>query len=226
MSEILYIAAKAPRAGFVKTRLAAAIGEPEAAILYGAFLHDLAARFARAKFPVGWYVTPADAWRELEPLVGGPGRVSPVLVQDHGTWTERQRELFRRAPARGEERIVLVSSDSPQLRVETVDAAFRGLETSDIVIGPTHDGGYYLLGMRGWHDVLDGVAMSTPTVVEEILGRARAGGLSATTLEATFDVDEHRDLTPLASLARSRPDLEATWAVLESLGEVPLQVAS
>ncbi len=69
MTAVLYVAARAPRPGFAKTRLGKAIGHAAANALYTAFLQDLAARFASAPFPVGWYVTPEDAWESLAPLV-------------------------------------------------------------------------------------------------------------------------------------------------------------
>jgi len=69
MTAVLYIAARAPRPGFAKTRLGKAIGHDAANVLYTAFLQDLAARFSTAPFPVGWYVTPEDAWESLAPLV-------------------------------------------------------------------------------------------------------------------------------------------------------------
>src|SRR5215218_3241526 len=77
--DILYIAARAPRPGFAKSRLGRAIGQRQAVHLYAAFLRDLAARFARAPFTVGWYVTPADAWAELRPLIAPMGRTAPLL---------------------------------------------------------------------------------------------------------------------------------------------------
>jgi len=70
-----------------------------------------------------------------------------VVAQGEGDWTERQRWLFRTAAARGEERIILVASDSPQLCVSTIIDAFHLLTQHHVVLGPTHDGGYYLIGM-------------------------------------------------------------------------------
>jgi hypothetical protein len=75
MDRILYIAAKARRPDYVKTRLGNAIGHPEAIIVYRAFLRDLAVRFAWTLFPVGWYVTPLDAWTDLAPLIGSASHV-------------------------------------------------------------------------------------------------------------------------------------------------------
>ncbi len=223
LPERLYVAAKAPRPGLAKTRLGRAIGEERALALYKAFLVDLAARFGGTRFDLGWYVTPADAWPEIAPLVGreAAGRRDDVSVQVGRDWTERQRRLFSEAAARGERRIVLVASDSPQLTPEVVGEAFEQLERRDLVLGPTLDGGYYLIGMRDTtvpHDVLGGVPMSTKTVLEDLVERAERAGLSVGLVETTFDIDEAEDLEHLRRLAPARPDLAATHAVLEELG--------
>lgn len=218
MSRVLYVAAKAPRVGLVKTRLARAIGDRAAVALYSAFLGDLASRFARAPFPVGWYVTPEDAWDELAPLVGCRAPSGPVLFQGAGDWTARQCALFRHAARRGEMRTILVASDSPQLPLAVVTEAFELLNRHDVVLGPTDDGGYYLIGMRGWHDVLAGVRMSTTTVLGEILARAESAGLSVGLVETTFDVDEAADLDKLRAVVAERPDLARTRAALDAVG--------
>ncbi len=218
MSDALYIIAKAPRAGFAKTRLGRAIGDEAAIVLYEAFLRDLAARFAGAPFPCGWYVTPRDAWDDLSPLVGGGGREVKVLLQGEGDLGERQRELFRGAAARSEERVVLIASDSPQLTVGVVEQAFRELRRHDLVFGPTYDGGYYLIGMRGFRDVFRGVPMNVGTELEGLVAAARLAGLSVGRVETTFDVDEAEDLEHLKRLVDDRPDLAATRAALEALG--------
>lgn len=217
MKDVLYVAAKAPREGVAKTRLGREVGHGAAIGLYRAFLRDLSARFSGAPFPVGWYVTPPDAWADLAPLVDGHGEPR-VLFQGDGDWTERQRDLFRGAAERGEERTVLVASDSPQLDGGVVQEAFRALEEHELVFGPTHDGGYYLIGMRGWHDVLHNIPMSTNTVLDDIAARARASGLSVGWVETTFDVDEAEDLDYLRGLVTRRADLAATRAALEEYG--------
>lgn len=220
MDHILYIAAKAPRAGYAKTRLGKTIGHPEAIILYRAFLRDLAARFAWAPFPIGWYVTPPDAWTDLAPLVGSPAR---VLAQGDGDWSVRQRVLFAGAAARGEQRVVLIASDSPHITVETVADAFGKLAQHDLVLGPVHDGGYYLIGMRGYHDIFADVPMSTATVLADLIRQARQRGLSVAYVEPTFDVDTVDDLDHLEPFARTRSDLRATRAALHALHLIPVQ---
>ena len=217
MKDALYVIARAPRAGFAKTRLGRTIGHERAISLYRAFLRDLAARFNDSPFPPGWYVTPPDAWPEISALTGESGR---VLFQGDGDLTERQSELFRGAKGRGEGRIVLIASDSPHLGVEVVEEAFHSLDSNDLVFGPTFDGGYYLIGMRGYHDVLEGVPMSVGTELGGITARARLAGLSVGLLETTFDVDVVEDLENLRPLAVERADLRATRDALESLGLV------
>ncbi len=220
MTDAFYIAAKAPRAGLAKTRLGRSIGDDPAIALYKAFLQDLASRFADAPFDCGWYVTPPDAWPEVASLVA-PRRGAQVLFQGEGDWTERQRQLFRGAAERGEEKVVLIASDSPHLAVEVVARAFDELDRHELVFGPTYDGGYYLIGACGWSarsDVLQGVPMSTGTELGDIAARADRAGVSVGWVEATFDVDEEEDLEHLRRLATTQADLAATRAALETLG--------
>jgi uncharacterized protein len=232
--DLLYVAARAPRPGFTKSRLGQTIGHERAAALYTAFVRDLAERLNKATFRVGWYVTPEEAWTELAALVACD-RVptvqrGPILVQPPADWTERQRALFATARARHERRTVLIASDSPQLGVDLIGEAFQRLKRDDLVLGPTEDGGYYLIGMRmdghatevhPW-DALCGVRMSTGTVLDEILARAAGLGLRASLLPTTFDVDEAADLDHLIPLALVRDDLVATRAALAELGLIPV----
>lgn len=218
MRERLYIAAKAPRAGFAKTRLGATIGYDAAVDLYAAFLRDLAARFSHAPFPVAWYITPSDAWPEIASLVACGAHSAAVFPQLGTDWAARQRALFRMAAARGEQRVVLIASDSPQITVEVVADAFDRLRQHDLVFGPVVDGGYYLIGMRGWHDIFGGVRMGTATVLRELVAQACALRLSVATVEPTFDVDLADDLEHLRGLIATRDDLPHTGAALARLG--------
>jgi uncharacterized protein len=215
VSDALYVIARAPRVGFAKTRLGRTIGHERAIVLYRAFLRDLATRFSGSPFAPGWYVTPPDAWAEISALIGESGR---VLFQKDGDLTERQRNLFVGAKSRGEEKTVLIASDSPHLSVEVVKEAFRLLDRQDLVFGPTFDGGYYLIGMRGYHDVLQETPMSVGTELDGLLVRARILGLSVGLLEPTFDIDVVEDLEHLRPLVLERPDLAATREALESVG--------
>jgi rSAM/selenodomain-associated transferase 1 len=208
----LYVAAKAPLPGEAKTRLGAVIGHEAAAALYGAFLADLSSRLHRAGLPPAWFVSPGS-WPVLEPLVG------PAVCREQrgATWAARQANLFRDAAADGDPAVVLVASDSPQLDVDAIRQAFAALGRADVVLGPTDDGGYYLVGMHGFHDVLDHVRMSTSSARQDVMRCARALCLRVETVAATFDVDTVEDLHPLAEAVAGRRDLPATARALERL---------
>lgn len=217
MSVACHIAAKAPRAGLAKTRLAADVGAPRALALYRGFLSDLADRFAAAPFPVAWYVTPPDAPRDLADLVRRPGRPLVMQPQPEGDWAARQDALFRGAAARGERRTVLIAADSPQLEVEVVQQAMAELDRHEVVLVPTHDGGYSLIAMRGHRDVLTGIPMGTSAVHDRVVARAAALGCRVAVLDPVFDLDVAGDLRHLRAALRWRRDMPATSAALAAL---------
>lgn len=219
MTDALYVIAKAPRVGFAKTRLGESIGHARAVVLYCAFLRDLAARFHNAPWRFGWYVTPVDAWPEMRRLVCPAGAEPTVLFQPSGDLTYRQRWLLEGGPARGEDRVVLIASDSPHVECGTIERAFMALDTHDAVFGPTQDGGYYLIGMRGWHDVLLKTPMGSSTVLQQLLANASRQGIRAATVETLFDVDIEADLPLLRDLVPQRDDLRHTGAALRAIDE-------
>jgi uncharacterized protein len=224
---LFLIAARAPVAGMTKTRLGATIGMERAAVLYAAFLVDLAARFTPCAdgdwgFDIGWAYTPADVdfARVLE-SIGCPCPPSAVrFVPQHGDgWDVRQAHLLRWGHDRGYARTVLVGSDSPHLTLHVAQEAFGKLLDADIVLGRTLDGGYYLIGMRGFHDVFSGVPMSTASAADALVARVTALGLGLAELPATFDIDEEGDLVHLrAELGPDGASAPATWAALRRLG--------
>jgi rSAM/selenodomain-associated transferase 1 len=209
----LYFAAKAPIAGQVKTRLGATLGMEEAATLYEGFVRDLVARFTSAPYEIAWHVAP-DSWSRLRPLVA---RADAVRVQRGRGWAARQANLFRDCGTANEGRVILAATDSPQLHRSRVDEAFAALESHDVVIGPTLDGGYYLIGMRRFHDIFAGASMSKSSTLAVLLGRARQQRLSVLQLEPEFDVDTEPDLALLAREISERQDLRWTALALSTI---------
>lgn len=206
----LYFAAKAPLAGEAKTRLGTSIGMNAAATLYSAFLRDIAGRFAGSAFRTGWHIAPGSKVH-LVPIIGSS---AIVRIQRGDTWAERQANLFRDCSIDGEKRVVLAATDSPQLTRVRVEEAFGALDNHHVVLGPTHDGGYYLVGMRGFHDILEGVEMSADSALDQVLVRASSRRVSAALLEPEFDVDTENDLMPLLEAVGRRDDLAHTAAAL------------
>lgn len=225
---LLMVAARSPVAGTTKTRLGNAIGMDRAAALYRAFLNDLADRFdadqvARSRpFDLAWTHSPPERDFAAD-LAGVTGRPAPPVTlfvpQDGPDWGARQANLLRWGAEQGYERTVLVASDSPQLGRDDIDEAFAVLDRHDVVMGRVRDGGYYLIGMNGFVDVLSSVPMSTASAADGVVLAARSHGLTVGETPVTFDIDEASDLGLLVAALRADPALcPATRDVLQALG--------
>jgi len=186
---------RAPEAGRVKTRLAASIGANAALRVYRR-LAEHAAReaLAVADAEVRVHFTPGDAEAAVRAWLGdGPA----LLPQADGDLGERMRDAFAQAFADGHERVVIIGSDLPEMRADLLRRAISLLDDHQAVVGPARDGGYYLLGLtRMVEGVFDGIAWSTPGVLQATLQRLEAAGITPGLLEPLTDVDEVGDLPP------------------------------
>ena len=210
----LYIAAKPPIPGLVKTRLARGIGTVASARLYAAFLDDLAAEVRAGEISAGWFIPPGSGW---SPPPLGPLQL-PTRWQVGSNWSARQSRLFEECHSdegqrEGRPGTVLIASDSPQLTAAEIAIALTERD-DQVVLGPVPDGGYYLLGMRGFHDILRGVEMSTASVCADVISRATGAGVKVRLLPPRFDVDEVGDLPLLEAAAEVLPHLRATRRAL------------
>jgi uncharacterized protein len=97
----------------------------------------------------------------------------------------------------GYDRVVVISSDVPHLPAELVEVAFEGLAGRDVVLAPSEDGGYHLVGMTGAHDIFTMVPMSTSAVFDQTCRIIRERDLSLQILTSDFDVDLPEDLPRL-----------------------------
>lgn len=225
---LLMIAARSPVSGQTKTRLGNAIGMDRAAVLYRAFLRDLADRFdseataASRRYDLAWTFSPPDRDFATD-LSGVTDRGLPVstlcVAQAGPDWGTRQANLLRWSADQGYERTVLMASDSPQLTVDVIEEAFSLLGSHDTVLGRVRDGGYYLIGMRGFVDILSAVPMSTSSAADRVVHAARALGLSIGETVPAFDIDEASDLEFLIEALRHDPELcPATRCTVVELG--------
>jgi uncharacterized protein len=106
--------------------------------------------------------------------------------------------------AGGASRVVLIGSDLPQLSPLTLEAAFEALRGgAPLVLGPSTDGGYYLVGLTQPQPQLFDIRMSTPHVLAQTLERADQLGLEYSLLPEDFDIDTGADLERLEGLYRT-----------------------
>jgi rSAM/selenodomain-associated transferase 1 len=192
------VMAKVPGAAPVKSRLHAALSEARATELYRCFLLDrldaLAVMPGIARVVA---FTPPEARARMAALAPAGFR---LVAQEGDDLTERLRRLFDRLMADGHPAALAMDSDSPTLPMAYVADAARALAAgeADVVIGPSDDGGYYLIGVRAPRpELFEDVPWSTADVLEVTLARARGLGLRVRLLPAWFDVDTEADFRRL-----------------------------
>lgn len=184
--------AKPPRPGTVKTRLVPALGEQRAAELAAAFLRDTWTTVERIPWATAVLATTErDALLPVQDV---------VWLQGDGDLGARIERILTRALHTTEIAIAL-GADSPGLPARLLDAARAALADHDAVIGPTMDGGFYLLGLRSCPPgVLADLPWSTTATFERTVAALAAHGLRTAHLEAWFDVDEIADVERVRGL--------------------------
>ena len=194
---VLVIMAKAPRPGMVKTRLIRSLPLEAVTLFYRCLLDDtlaLARSLAGVEVAI---MCPASDVDELA-VLAGPG--VRVVAQNGEGLAAGLTSVFARFAEDQQRRIIAFNSDSPHLPPSVLEAAFEALVAHDLVIGPTYDGGYYLVGANGVHPSLfirDG--MGTGSALENLLSQARVLELSAGFTDPFYDIDVADDLIQLAA---------------------------
>ncbi|MGH7857375.1 MAG: TIGR04282 family arsenosugar biosynthesis glycosyltransferase, partial [Candidatus Binatia bacterium] len=190
------------------------IGPEAAAGLYRVFLREIERRLAGdPRWRFFWAFEPAEApfTREI-----APGREG--FPQVDGDLGRRMAGAMAEAFRRGASRVSLIGSDLPHLPPARIAEALRRLDCADLVLGPSHDGGYYLIAARTVPPVFGGVPWGTPVVLERTLAAARREGLSVDLLPATYDLDSLADLKTLLDDPASFEIPETRRSIVELVG--------
>jgi rSAM/selenodomain-associated transferase 1 len=191
--QALFVMAKDPRVGQVKTRLCPPLMPEVATGLYQCFLLDVLDLVADVPEvdPVVAF-SPPEARAEFSRLTAGRFRLIPQEGADLGA---RLENAFRVLFAQGYERVAAVSTDSPDLPAEYLAEAFTRIEDARVVLGPCPDGGYYLIGLsRLIPELFRDMPWSTDRVVPETEARVKRMGLTLSFLPEWHDVDTAADL--------------------------------
>jgi rSAM/selenodomain-associated transferase 1 len=199
MKPTILIFLKAPERGKVKTRLAAGIGPDAALVAYRRLVER-----QLAAVPEGWPVeiqfTPARAEAEMRTWLGeGIGRTfSP---QCEGGLGERLEHAVKEAFRAGVQGVLLIGGDCAELGAAEFELAAIALLTNEAVIGPSRDGGYYLLGLAAdRREVFADIAWSTGVVAEQTRERLRRSNMKWIELAELRDVDTMTDWEQVKAL--------------------------
>lgn len=194
---VVIVMVKAPRAGFVKTRLVPELSETEAASLAACFVRDVVRSAAHVTGQLLVAYVPSDGRALLEALLPGPVLWFEQEGEDLGS---RLDSATARAFDLGFTPLILIGADSPTLPLAFIATAIQWLTDgeSDVVLGPTEDGGYYLVGLRRpERGLFQNVAWSTPQACEQTARNAARLGLRLLQLPHWYDVDTFSDLLRL-----------------------------
>ncbi len=193
---LLIVFAKAPRAGAVKTRLSPPLSPRQASAVHEASLKDVVhgavdghakvhLRHAGGEAASRWF---AHTFPDV-----------PRSRQGNGDLGDRLDRAFGAAFRHGAPAVAIVGSDAPTLPPRQVARAFESLSEADLVLGPAHDGGYYLIGLRrsAWPDgrsLFDSIPWSTSRVMRKTLDNLARLPLRAELLREWYDIDRPEDL--------------------------------
>ncbi len=191
----LAVMAKAPRAGKVKTRLSPPLTLAQTAALNICFLRDTSANLNT--------IDGATALLCYTP-VGDEAAFDGLLPEDFlliaqrdGNFGDRLYAAARDILACGFASVCLIDSDSPTVPASAYDEAVAALALPGdrVVLGPSHDGGYYLIGLKAAHaGPFENISWSTGMVAEETRQRCRAASLDVVELPLWYDVDDAQTL--------------------------------
>jgi rSAM/selenodomain-associated transferase 1 len=218
MRPVCIVMVKAPRAGAVKTRLTPPLSGAQAAALAACFAQDTAAAVRRVVPEVIVAYDPPD----------GRGQLQDLLADDKLLWLEQRGDglgerltaAAARAAALGRGPVVIVGTDSPTMPPTFVERAFASLSSgeSDVALGPTEDGGYYLVGLREpFGGLFRNVEWSTPRAYAQTAENVARAGLRLLELPRWYDVDTPADLLRLRDemltdeAARGRAPATREW---------------
>lgn len=197
MDAALLVFAKVPRPGSVKTRLTPTLSPAQAARLYTAFLRDTLRQVRELQAAVRLYVAPPlpdDNFNTLPTDVG-------LYEQEGEGLGARMQRACRETLDEGYDRVLVMGSDHPTLPRSFLREALRVLEESaSVCVGPTEDGGFYLLGMSTFYPHLFAdMTYSHSEVLVDTLSRAATTDAALTILPPWYDVDRPEDLSRMLS---------------------------
>jgi hypothetical protein len=218
MDNALLVVAKQPFPGQTKTRLSPPLSSQQAAVLYECFLRDT---LELMRCIPGVHNTIVYLPRSAEDYFRALAPDMNLMLQKGENLGERLDNLLTESLSNGALKAVVMDSDSPTLPADYILHAFRSLDDADVVLGPTEDGGYYLIGMKKPHPrLMREIQMSTPQVLQDTLILAEKCGVKVSLLPSWYDVDTVEELLKIKVELLSQPTNPArhtrNWLIQET----------
>jgi len=195
MNRALIVFAKEPVNGTVKTRLKGCFAMDDLTLLYKAFVKDMLAVAHAVK---NTRKILAFASEGTPQYLKSVGTGFEMIEQGGATLGDRMHNAFVYAHKKNSKQTVIIGTDSPTLPTRLIEKAFSALRRKDVVIGPSTDGGYYLIGMKEPRKgIFKGVRWSSASVLKKTLDNAGSLGMTTAILDEWYDVDDSLSLKRL-----------------------------
>lgn len=192
MKNKLVIFLKYPEPGKVKTRLAKIVGDEKAALLYKRFVEHVLKQTKSDKYERYLYFSPIDKKDLFIKWLGNGFKLIPQVGYDLG---ERLSNAYVDMFDLGADKVVAIGTDCLECDNIIIKKAFDVMEDCEAVIGPTFDGGYYLLGLKSFRmELFKNIEWSTPRVYAETEARFNKYGIGFRSLNKLQDIDTYDDL--------------------------------
>lgn len=214
---------KYPVAGQVKTRLAEHVGQNVATDLYKSFVADILTTLHTLSVNFKIVFCPPDAENQFQQWLGEKYSYAPQIGLDLG---QRMKNAFLQAFNEGFNKVVIIGSDSPDLPAEYLELAFKAFKTNDVVLGPSSDGGYYLIGFvkdKFSPEVFERICWSTENVFEQTINTLKHSKHKLYVLPLWHDIDTSADLNEL--IKRNRRTAFNQSETFTSIGKTQGQIA-
>lgn len=237
----LIIFIRYPETGKVKTRLSKSIGSESATTLYRLFVEAVLNRTSfntpssqkdhehsssnDTRYETAVFFTPEEKRSNIKDWLGDKYRLYHQSGNDLG---ERMSNAFKKIYDVGAKKVVIIGSDTPTLKKRLIFQAFELLDKNDVVIGPTKDGGYYLLGLSfisnpfkkyQEDEIFTEIEWSTEKVFNQTITKVKNSGYSYKPLPEYYDIDTIEDLYLLKQEISQTKDIKS-----EHLGEINRQL--
>jgi hypothetical protein len=188
----LIIFVKYPQLGFVKTRLAKSIGKKNATLLYKLFVEIIIKKTRDSRFKRGIFYTPYHREKEFIDWLDKDLNFYCQQGKDLG---QRLFNAFDLVFQQGAKRAVVIGTDNPLIDKRVIYKALRELQKYQCVIGPSLDGGYYLLGLSClYKGLFEGIEWGKENVLSQTLRFLKREEIPYTVLDTHFDIDDRDDL--------------------------------
>lgn len=212
---------KYPIGGRVKTRLAAELGEQAAVELYKNFVLDMLSTIRQINMPIRICYQQEPNGDKMKEWLGDQ---YTYIAQTGLNLGQRMKNALAKSFEENITRTILIGSDIPDLPAGLLIRALHSLESHDAVIGPSSDGGYYLIGFSQDHflpEAFDDISWSTDSVFKQTLDVLRGYACNVHILPKWFDVDTEADLNELIDRNRNTIfNKSKTFKYLLQIGQI------